>query len=126
MIIAHGVDLVDIAETERLLREPTGQFLTRCFTAGEQAGVGTGIERAARLSGRFALKEAVMKALGTGFSDGVGFLDIEVITLASGAPSLALTGAARARADALGIVRWLISSSHEAGMAIGSVIALSY
>jgi holo-[acyl-carrier protein] synthase len=125
MIIAHGVDLVDIAETECLLAEPTEQFLTRCFTAGEQADVGTGIKRAARLSSRFAVKEAVMKALGTGFSAGVGFLDIEVTTLTSGAPSLALRGEAKARADELGIVRWLVSSSHEAGMAIGSVIALS-
>jgi holo-[acyl-carrier protein] synthase len=125
MIVAHGVDLVELAGTERLLREPTGQFLTRCFTAEEQADVGTGNERVARLSSRFAIKEAVMKALGTGFSDGVGFLDIEVVTLTSGAPSLALKGGAKARADTLGIVRWLVSSSHEAGMAIGSVIALS-
>ena len=96
----------------------------RRFTVAEQAAVGGGSERAARLSSRFAIKEAVMKALGTGFSDGVGFLDIEVVTLASGAPTLALKGAAKARADALGIERWLVSSSHEAGMAIGSVIAL--
>ena len=125
MIIAHGVDLVAIAETERLLGEPTGQFLTRCFTAREQTDIGTGTERAARLSSRFAVKEAVMKALGTGFNDGVGFLDIEVMTLVSGAPSLVLVGVAKARADAMGIARWLVSNSHEGGMAIGSVIALS-
>jgi holo-[acyl-carrier protein] synthase len=124
MIIAHGVDLVDIAETERLLREPTGQFLIRCFTPGEQASAGDGTERSSRLSGRFAVKEAVMKALGTGFGEGVGFLDIEVITSASGAPSLLLKGAALDRANTLGISRWLVSTSHEAGVAMASVIAL--
>src|SRR3546814_20571387 len=65
-----------------------------------------------------------MKALGTGFSGGVGFLSIEVITLPSGAPTIALHGEAQARAEALGIVSWLVSTSHEGDMAMASVIAL--
>ena len=76
MMIAHGIDLVDIPSTTRLLDDPTDQFLNRCFTAQEQASVANGGDRAARLSGRFAVKEAVMKALGTGFGEGVGFLDV--------------------------------------------------
>ncbi len=95
MIIAHGIDLVDIAHTARLLTDPTDQLLTRCFTQQEQESAGNGADRAARLSGRLAAKEAVMKALGTGFSAGVGFLSIEVVTLPSGAPTIVLHGEAQ-------------------------------
>lgn len=124
MIIAHGIDLVDIARTARLLADPTDQLLTRCFTLREQESAGTGADRAARLSGRLAIKEAVMKALGTGFSGGVGFLSIEVVTSPSGAPTIALHGKAKTCAEALGIVSWLVSTSHEGDMAMASVIAL--
>lgn len=99
MMIAHGIDLVDIPSTARLLDDPTDQFLARCFTMQEQASVANGGDRAARLSGRFAVKEAVMKALGTGFGEGVGFLDIETVTQISGAPTIVLHGEAKRRAD---------------------------
>ncbi|WP_116091742.1 holo-ACP synthase [Sphingomonas crusticola] len=125
MIIAHGIDLVDIAHTTRLLTDPTDQLLTRCFTAREQEDVGAGTDRAARLSGRLAVKEAVMKALGTGFSAGVGFLSIEVVTLPSGAPTVVLHGAAEQRAEMLGISSWLVSTSHEGDMAMASVIGFT-
>ena len=125
MIIAHGIDLVDIAHTARLLTDPTDQLLTRCFTLQEQESAGNGIDRAARLSGRLAAKEAVMKALGTGFSGGVGFLSIEVVTLPSGAPTIVLHGEAQKRAEMLGISSWLISTSHEGDVAIASVIGLT-
>jgi holo-[acyl-carrier protein] synthase len=125
MIIAHGIDLVDIAHTARLLTDPTDQLLTRCFTLHEQESAGNGTDRAARLSGRLAAKEAVMKALGTGFSGGVGFLSIEVVTLPSGAPTIVLHGEAQKRAEMLGINSWLVSTSHEGDMAIASVIGLA-
>ena len=124
-MIAHGIDLVDVSMTARLLADPTDQFLTRCFTANEQASAGNGVDRSNRLSGRFATKEAVMKALGTGFGKGIGFLDIETITLASGAPSIVLHCEARRRAEQLGIRSWLVSTSHEANIAIASVIGLA-
>lgn len=124
MILAHGIDLVDIAHTARLLGDPTGQLLARCFTQQEQEAVGTGPERAARLSGRLAVKEAVMKALGTGFGDGVGFLDIETVNLPSGAPTIVLHGKAAQAAAALCIGSWLVTTAHEGEMAMASVIAL--
>ena len=77
-MIAHGIDLVDIPTTERLLADPSEQFLIQCFTEEERVAVGDGLERAARLSGRFAVKEAVLKALGTGYGRGIGFRDVEV------------------------------------------------
>ena len=123
MTIAHGIDLVDIANTARLLGDPSDQLLTRCFTRRERDAVGTGQERAARLSGRLAVKEAVMKALGTGFGSGVGFLDVETVNLPSGAPTIVLYGEAERKAAALGIRSWLVSTAHEGAMAIASVIA---
>ena len=124
MIIAHGIDMVDIESTRRLLADPTGQFLARCFTMQEQQSAGNGLNQPDRLSGRFAVKEAVMKALGTGFGEGVGFLDVEIETLPSGAPTVVLHRKAKVRADAMGIYRWLVSTSHEGNMAVASVIAL--
>ena len=124
MILAHGIDLVDIPHTATLLRDPTDQFLNRCFTPQEQETVGKGQDRAARLSGRLAVKEAVMKALGTGFGEGVSFLSIEVINLPSGAPTVVLHDEAERKATALGIQSWLVSTSHEGDMAVASVIGL--
>ncbi|WP_228241459.1 holo-ACP synthase [Porphyrobacter sp. GA68] len=124
MILAHGIDLVDIPHTTALLHDPTDQFLTRCFTTQEQEAVGAGQDRAARLSGRLAVKEAVMKALGTGFAEGVGFLSIEVVKLPSGAPTIVLHDEAERRAAALGIQSWLVSTAHEGDIAVASVIGL--
>lgn len=124
MIIAHGIDMVDIESTRRLLADPTGQFLARCFTVQEQQSAGDGLDQPDRLSGRFAVKEAAMKALGTGFGEGVGFLDVEIVSLPSGAPTVTLHGKAKLRAEAMGIDRWLVSTSHEGNIAIASVIAL--
>ena len=124
MIIAHGIDMVDIESTRRLLADPTGQFLARCFTMQEQQSAGNGLNQPDRLSGRFAVKEAVMKALGTGFGEGAGFLDVEIVSLPSGAPTVVLHRKAKVRAEAMGIDRWLVSTSHEGNMAIARVIAL--
>ena len=63
-----------------------------------------------------------MKALGTGFGDQIGFLDIEVSTLPSGQPTIKLHGKAGAQAAKLGITNWSISTSHEAGFAVASAI----
>jgi holo-[acyl-carrier protein] synthase len=125
MILAHGIDLVDIRSTERLLAASNGQFMTRYFTPQEQAAIGNGSERAARLSGRLAVKEAVMKALGTGFSEGVNFLSVEVSNLPSGAPIITLYGAALQKAEEMGIASWMVSTSHDGNTAIASVIGLS-
>lgn len=124
MVIGHGVDLVDIASTERLLNDPTQQFLLRCFTDDERSNVGEGLERPARISGRFAVKEAVLKALGIGFGAGTSFRDVEVMSLASGAPTVELHGEPARLAASLGITHWLVSISHEGATAIASVIAV--
>lgn len=123
-IIGHGIDLMDLEEVRRLIDDPAGHFLTRCFTEGERAAAGDGPNRLDRLAGRFAAKEAVLKALGTGFGGKIGFADVEILTLPSGAPSVVLHGGAIEAATALGVVRWLLSTSHAGSSAIASAIAL--
>jgi len=125
MIVGHGIDLVECAALNALLADPAGHFLQRCFTESERAAAGADVNRVDRLAGRLAVKEAVMKALGTGFGDGVGFLHIEVSTLPTGAPTVALHGRAAEAAKAMGATRWLISISHAGGMAVGSAIAVA-
>jgi holo-[acyl-carrier protein] synthase len=66
-----------------------------------------------RIAGRFAAKEAILKALGTGWSQGLGWNQIEILPDAAGAPAAVLSGAAAARLAALGATRCLVSISHQ-------------
>jgi holo-[acyl-carrier protein] synthase len=124
MIIGHGVDLVSIENIVKLVNDPGEHFLTRCFTDSERAAVGGGINMPERVAARFAAKEAVLKALGTGFGGDIGFVDVEILTLSSGAPHVVLHRGAQAAAKYLHVGRWIISMSHDGGMAIASAIAV--
>ncbi|MSR69780.1 MAG: holo-[acyl-carrier-protein] synthase [Phycisphaerales bacterium] len=125
-LIAHGIDLVDITRIERMREDHGDRFLERVFTANERAyAIAGGAQSTQRLSARFAAKEAVLKALGTGMTTGMAWTDIEVFTLATGAPSLVLTGGAAAAAHAIGISHWMISLTHTGGFAMASVMGLS-
>ena len=102
MIIGIGSDLCDIRRIEKSLERFGDRFLNRVFTDVEQAKAERRpFTRAGTLAKRFAAKEAFSKAVGTGFKQGVFMKDIEVVNLASGQPTLHLTGGARARLDAL-------------------------
>ena len=104
MIIGTGSDMIDIRRIEKTLARFGDRFIRRCFTPAE-------IERAESLrsSGkhiasyakRFAAKEAFSKAVGTGFKRGVYMRDIGVVNAPSGAPTLQLSGGAKARLDAM-------------------------
>jgi holo-[acyl-carrier protein] synthase len=124
MIIGIGIDMVDVERIRRAVDDAkTGRpFRMRVFTEAEIAYC----ERrrhgyAESFAARFAAKEAVMKALGRGFGDGVAWHDIEVVR-ERGAPTLRVTGAAAARATALGITRWHLSLTHTATVAVAYVI----
>ena len=123
-VLAHGVDVVDIADFSRLLTAQAGDFLDRYFTTEELTTVGESGSRIERLSSRFAIKEAVLKALGTGWGDGLSFTDVEVVSQRSGAPSILLHRRLAEVADRLGIGIWLVSASHTSTIAMASVIAL--
>ena len=97
------------------------RFCNRFFTAREQEQCGG---RAASLAGRFAVKEAVAKALGTGIGD-VGWKEIEIVNDERGRPVLTLHGAAARLAAARGLHAWAISLSHTATHAVGVAVATS-
>jgi holo-[acyl-carrier protein] synthase len=124
MIIAIGTDAIEVERIRRAVdHEQWGErFRQRVFTPGE---IGYCLKRtryAESFAARFAAKEAVMKALGTGYGRGVWWRDIEVVR-ASGRPSIVLHGGALARATAIGASRWHLSLTHTAGQAMAHVVA---
>lgn len=102
MILGLGSDLCNIERIQRSIDRYGDRFMRRCFTEIERAKAARRPYTAAgTLAKRFAAKEAFSKAVGTGFSRGVFMSDIGVVNAPSGAPTLALTGGAKARLDAM-------------------------
>ena len=121
-ILGLGVDLCEVARMERALdRHPT--MRARVFTPEEVAYCDSKARPAESYAGRFAAREAVIKALG-GYR-GKRWQDISVTRAPSGAPAIRLTGNAKARADALGIDRILITFTHEKTNAVAFAVAVS-
>ena len=123
--LAHGIDIVPIARIEQMLATHGDRFIERVFTAGERADaerVNRG--RSERYAVRFAAKEAVLKALGTGLSGGITWQDVDVHRSGNGAPMLKMHGVAAEKADELGLQIWRLSMSHAGGMAMASVVAM--
>jgi holo-[acyl-carrier protein] synthase len=121
-IVGLGVDICEIARMERALaRHPT--MRDRVFTPDEIAYCESKGRPAESFAGRFAAREAVIKAIG-GYR-GRLWHDISVVRHPSGAPSIALTGNAKRRADALGLSRVLITVTHEKTNAIAFAVAVS-
>ena len=121
---AHGIDLVEVARIERMIADHGERFLERVFTGHERGDCeATPARRAERLAARFAVKEAALKALGTGWRSGIAWTDVETRLEPSGAPVLRLHGRARELAQEQGLVRWIVSISHAGGLATASVIA---
>src|SRR5947207_9659162 len=124
-IVGHGIDIVSVARIERIIADHGDRFLERCFTPREAALCSGSKPGAERLAARFAAKEAVLKALGTGLTSGISWTEIDIERGPDGRPSVALTGCAREVAESLGINQWWISLSHTDGHAVASVIAVS-
>ena len=122
MIVGLGTDVVGVARIRGLLARHRGRFLARWFDAREAAWINAAVDGAERTAARWAAKEAAAKALGTGFAGGVVPSQIAVVHGAGGAPRLELSGAAQARALALGAVRQHVSISHADGVALAVVI----
>jgi len=101
VIIGIGTDLVDIRRIERAFARHGDRFANRIFTPVERALAERRGNPAATFAKRFAAKEACAKALGTGFRAGIFFRDLGVVNLASGKPTMALTGAALVRLKSL-------------------------
>ena len=117
-VIGIGTDLVEVDRIRDLLTRHGDRFKTKTFTPGEIAYSDSCADPAMHYAARFAAKEAVAKALGTGlWAEGVDWKDIEVVREASGAPSLRLKGGAESHLIRLGGTTALISLSHTAQLA---------
>lgn len=114
-----GVDLIEISRIQAVLDRHGLRFLRRVFTEQEAALYGS---RTYSLAARWAAKEAVAKALGSGIGQ-VGWQDIEILGDDEGAPFLLLHGQAATRSAALGLSSWSISLSHTHTLAIAFVVA---
>src|SRR5438067_12925177 len=101
MIIGLGSDLIDIRRVEQTLERYGARFVDRIFTEVEQKKYDRRATRAASYAKRFAAKEACAKALGTGLRRGVFWRDMGVVNMRGGKPTLALTGGALARLQAI-------------------------
>jgi len=123
MILGLGTDLVSIGRVEELLSRHGERFLSRVFTPTERAQCLGRARPAIHLAARLAAKEAAMKALGTGWSLGVRWQDVEVHSKGDIPPSIHLDGVAKTRADARGIRQTLVSLSHDGGYALAVVVA---
>jgi holo-[acyl-carrier protein] synthase len=120
MQLATGVDLVEIERLQQVIDRYGERFLKRIFTASELEEVG---HNTASLAGRFAAKEAVSKALGTGIGP-VNWREIEVLRGPQRQPRLLLHGSAQRLAEDLNLSDWSISLSHSFSYAIAMVVAV--
>jgi holo-[acyl-carrier protein] synthase len=119
MRLATGVDLIEIERVEKAIERHGQRFLNRIFTPSELAECG---QRVDSLAARFAAKEAVAKALGTGIGL-VSWQEIEIERGPANAPVLRLAGKAAQLAVEMGLNTWSISLSHTSGLALAMVVA---
>ena len=122
MIVGLGVDIVEVKRIEAAIVRHGPAFLQRVFTQAEIDYCERHRNRYERYAGRFAVKEAAMKALGTGWTRGVRWVDIEVTREASGKPTLTLRGATREHAERLGVRHINVSITHSGDTAFAQVI----
>lgn len=121
MILGIGVDLASVRRMSDFLARWGPRARRRCFTPGEQAYCDARRHPELHFASRFAAKEALAKALGTGISRGVAWRQIEVVRRPGGRPNLVLHGTARRVAETMGVERIHLSLAHEADMAIAFV-----
>jgi holo-[acyl-carrier protein] synthase len=122
MIIGSGIDLVEIGRIQQSVDRYGKRFLDRVYTAGEQAYCLRKRKSAESLAARFAAKEAGAKALGTGISHGVSWLEFEVLREPGGRPTLQFHGRAAQIAGRMGVAHVALSITHTSGLAMASVV----
>ena len=122
MIVGLGVDITEVDRIEAAIERRGRPFLERLFTPAEITYCETHRHRAERFAGRFAAKEAAMKALGTGWTRGVRWVDIEVVREPGGKPKLKLSGESRSIADCLGVKNVALTITHTGNTALAVVV----
>jgi holo-[acyl-carrier protein] synthase len=122
--VAVGIDIIEVGRVRKVFEKHGERFLRRVFTEKEvQQCRRAATVRAARLAGRFAAKEAISKALGTGLH-GVGWREMEVVQLRSGRPTVTLYGNARRRAEFLGLSAFDVSIADLTEFSIAIAVAV--
>jgi holo-[acyl-carrier protein] synthase len=124
-IVGLGIDATDIHRIRETVDRYGERFLHRVFTEAEIAYCLRRRDPIPHLAGRFAAKEAGMKALGTGHSLGVLWRDVEVVRGSGGPPRLTLHNAAARHADRLGASTSLVSITHSQSLAFAQVLLLA-
>lgn len=122
MILGTGVDLAEVGRIQASIERYGERFTRRVFTEREIAYAERKANKYERYAARFAAKEAGMKALGTGWSGGITWKDLEVTNLSSGRPTLALHGVARDVAGRLGVKTIHLSLTHSSAEAMAWVV----
>ncbi|HZS72124.1 MAG TPA: holo-ACP synthase [Candidatus Acidoferrum sp.] len=122
MIIGMGVDIAEVERIQAAIEKYGETFLRRLYTKSERAYCDQFRNRFERYAGRFAAKEAAMKALGTGWRHGVRWVDFEVVREASGRPTIALDGEAKRIAEQMGVRHISLSITHTSSQALAQVI----
>ncbi len=122
MIVGSGIDMVEIGRIQQTMDRYGKRFLDRVYTEEEQAYCLRKKKAAESLAARFAAKEAGAKALGTGISFGVSWLEFEVVREPSGRPALKFHGRAAQIAGHLGVARAALSITHTGALAMASVV----
>lgn len=122
MIVGSGIDVVEIGRIQQSVERYGQRFLDRIYTQSEQAYCLRKRKAAESLAARFAAKEAGAKALGTGISRGVNWLEIEVMRAPGGRPTLHFHGRAAEIARSLGVAHTALSLTHTAELAVASVV----
>ena len=122
MIIGTGVDVVEIARIRKVLERSGNRFISRVFTPAEQLFCDGHRDPVPHYSVRFAAKEALFKALGTGWAKGVTWLDVEVLREQQEAPVLLLYGEAQRLSVSMGAHKAHLSLSHSDQWAVAMVI----
>lgn len=119
-----GTDITECVRIAQMIEKHGELFLTRVYTQQEIAYCSARKAATQHYAGRWAAKEAVLKAIGTGWSRGIHWTDIEVVNAIGGKPSIVLGGAARQICDQYGIGEVMISISHCRNYAVAFATAL--
>jgi holo-[acyl-carrier protein] synthase len=122
MIAGTGIDVIEIERIEYSINRFGKRFLDRVYRSGEQTYCLRKKNSAESFAARFAAKEAAAKALGTGISHGVNWLEIEVVREPSGRPAIHFHGRAEQIAQRLGVIRASLSLTHTQHLAVASVV----
>jgi holo-[acyl-carrier protein] synthase len=122
LIVGLGVDIAEVARVKAAIERHGETFLRRLYTPAEREYCERFKNKYERYAGRFAAKEAAMKALGTGWSRGVRWVDVEVVREKGGRPTLRLAGEAANVAGRMGVKNIAVSITHTAEQAFAQVI----